>query len=1136
LFQNLNGTGINTPVGNVTLPSIIYMKATASISLSTLASAFVAGAEDSFCGDAGCSVSDNGKTKTVPGLRGVSSTRFFEADGEYYLAVAQSVCEHSMTRAECIGEQGATNVHAQPQSAILQWDKVAGRFQEMRSITDAENNRLYGSDVPLEQRRQHEFAMRIDAGRVYGWEHVVIDSVHYLVAASGTHGTLVYRWEFLSLEGLAGGTSVATDRTDTRVFVASEHDMSLVTLGRGMVYDGLGMRTGACTGTERCLHFRAVSKNAPYDSAGAAPRGSPSQFAEGLAGARKVKVQCPVPHQMSYNFSSCPTKYQLNVSSLGQNPSTGHPWDDTVFYISNGTRVNVSCNDSSLIGPMAYTGSHDIFWMPPEMENPTKQDYVNGLCHVVVFGGPRRDEALCRPHSGRHAQLLPATARRSAPACQDVSFTVTLVSVDNPALIEIAPVISSAGTLYFTAAPRQIGNAKFRVDMVDSGQVFEIGSTTLGDNRAAPRFFTLQVLAINNAPSFLAHDVFCNQDTGMQKLIFASEVRAGGEHESQQHLAWRYQVINVYQPFLIGPFFEVTEMDGSLYGVVRFQIKPHVSAHINFKVELVDDGPQLASRGDAALSYHQNFTLTVRKVNQAPYFLFPEDGISVVASLPSVIRTGEKTLYRRPKWAFNLSAGTPLEDLEQKVSFVLDSVDAVSSRWPGDGIVSDFVLWPNGTLDFTLAPDRAGTFVVNVMASDNGGTAYGGLDWNIVSFPLNIDPPQDEAGNAVSPVPVLQGPRQLNVPEAKDEIRQVFPNYLADVDLGVLAPKDRGKLFVFRVDNSNPFLFLDGPHMSYPDGTITFMLRPYSNGVAHLSVYLVQPGANSSRPDETFPLDITVLPVNDAPSFELLTSMGTLQDAGPSVIPGFAYNLVAGPPDEAWQLIYFDPSFDTDSPNLFASPPDVDLFGSLRFVSAPGQHGYAHIRVVATDDGGVDFDGRAMSHVVESSLKVFPLPRVLDVVPAVLTATGGTRVTVVGLYFGSPYSRGYSEPSGGYGLLDVLIGGRPCTNLTVSSDTEILCTAPALVGKQGVVVVIREPGLERSGRMARTVTFNAVYFGGIFQHQVARGVLGTGPSLNRSVPFVPFTAPGVVLAPPTSWAGVPVSGKFVFDLYFFTCL
>jgi len=142
----------------------------------------------------------------------------------------------------------------------------------------------------------------------------------------------------------------------------------------------------------------------------------------------------------------------------------------------------------------------------------------------------------------------------------------------------------------------------------------------------------------------------------------------------------------------------------------------------------------------------------------------------------------------------------------------------------------------------------------------------------------------------------------------------------------------------------------------------------------------------------------------------------------------------------------------------------------------------------------------------------------------------------VGLYFGSPYSRGYSEPSGGYGLLDVLIGGRACTNLRVRSDTEILCTAPALVGTQGVVVVIREPGLERSGRMARTVTFNAVYFGGIFQHQVARGVLGTGPSLNHSVPFVPFTAPGVALAPPTSWAGVPVSGKFVLHSYLFTCL
>ena len=152
---------------------------------------------------------------------------------------------------------------------------------------------------------------------------------------------------------------------------------------------------------------------------------------------------------------------------------------------------------------------------------------------MVVFGGPRHDEKVCRAPPSRGGQQSAdawrAGPRRPAPYCQEISFKVTLLSVDNPALIENAPEVSPAGTLYFKAAPQQVGTAKFRIDVADNGQVFEIGSKTLGQNNGSSRFFTLRVLETNSAPSFVVHDVFCNQKMGMQKLIFASDVRAGGE-------------------------------------------------------------------------------------------------------------------------------------------------------------------------------------------------------------------------------------------------------------------------------------------------------------------------------------------------------------------------------------------------------------------------------------------------------------------------------------------------------------------------------------------------------------------------------------------------------------------------------
>ena len=73
----------------------------------------------------------------------------------------------------------------------------------------------------------------------------------------------------------------------------------------------------------------------------------------------------------------------------------------------------------------------------------------------------------------------------------------------------------------------------------------------------------------------------------MQKLIFASDVRAGGEHESYQHLAWRYKTSAAgLGVFSKGPFFEVTELDGSLYGVVRFETKTFASGRVDFAIAL----------------------------------------------------------------------------------------------------------------------------------------------------------------------------------------------------------------------------------------------------------------------------------------------------------------------------------------------------------------------------------------------------------------------------------------------------------------------------------------------------------------------------------------------------------------------
>lgn len=60
-------------------------------------------------------------------------------------------------------------------------------------------------------------------------------------------------------------------------------------------------------------------------------------------------------------------------------------------------------------------------------------------------------------------------------------------------------------------------------------------------------------------------------------------------------------------------------------------------------------------------------------------------------------------------------------------------------------------------------------------------------------------------------------------------------------------------------------------------------------------------------------------------------------------------------------------------------------------------------------------------------------PTITNVAPTEGSSLGGTALTITGT--------GYTEP--GVGVHTVLIGGNPCTDVVVNSDTEITCTSPA---------------------------------------------------------------------------------------------
>lgn len=100
--------------------------------------------------------------------------------------------------------------------------------------------------------------------------------------------------------------------------------------------------------------------------------------------------------------------------------------------------------------------------------------------------------------------------------------------------------------------------------------------------------------------------------------------------------------------------------------------------------------------------------------------------------------------------------------------------------------------------------------------------------------------------------------------------------------------------------------------------------------------------------------DVTIRPVNDAPSFTAGPDVTADEDAGPREIT-WATDLRAGPVDEADQTLTFVAS--AEDRTLFSQQPSIDATGTLRFTSAVNRSGSTRVSVLLRDSGGVDDGG-----------------------------------------------------------------------------------------------------------------------------------------------------------------------------------
>ena len=506
-----------------------------------------------------------------------------------------------------------------------------------------------------------------------------------------------------------------------------------------------------------------------------------------------------------------------------------------------------------------------------------------------------------------------ATSLSAGPANESAQALDFIVVADAPALFSVQPAVSSNGTLTFTPAPNANGVATISVRIHDNG-----GTADEGADTSDAQSFTISVAAVNDAPTFTkGADQTVAEDSGAQSVAnWATAISAGPGDEASQVLAFNVTGNTNASLFAVAPSVDAN-------GTLTYTPADNAVGSATITLALADDGG--TANGGADASAAESFVITVANVNDAPSFVKGAD-VTVLED------SGAKTVAA---WATAISAG-PSNEYGQALNFIVSNGNsALFSDQPA--------ISASGELTFTPAANANGVATVTVQLHDAGGTADGGADTSAAqTFTITVAPVND--------APSFSTGADQTV--AEDAGAQSIGAWATAISAG--PANEAAQAVTFNVTgNSNPALFAVAPAVD-ASGRLTYTPAAAANGVATITLVVADNGgtadggADTSAPQS---FAITVISVNDAPSFVKGADQALLEDAGPQTIAGWASAISAGPANEASQSLDFIVS--NDNAALFAAAPAIAANGTLTFTAAADAYGTATVTVRLHDDGGV---------------------------------------------------------------------------------------------------------------------------------------------------------------------------------------
>jgi CSLREA domain-containing protein len=240
-------------------------------------------------------------------------------------------------------------------------------------------------------------------------------------------------------------------------------------------------------------------------------------------------------------------------------------------------------------------------------------------------------------------------------------------------------------------------------------------------------------------------------------------------------------------------------------------------------------------------------------------------------------------------------------------------------------------------------------------------------------------------------------------------------------------------------------------------GVRSLQITPVANQSGFATITVTVNFAGGGSVVDTFQL--TVTPVNDAPTFNLGSNLNLLEDDGPQTIANFASAINPGPSES--QTVTF---ILTPDNNIFEAGPAISPTGTLTFTPKPNVSGTAKVTVVLKDNGGTANGGQDTS--VEKSF-VVNVAEVNDA-PSFTKGADQTVLEDAGFQFVSNWATNVSAGPN---------ESQPVTFLTSNTNQSLFSTQPS-ISSSGALSFVPAPDASGSADVTVRLRDNGGTFSG----------------------------------------------------------